>query len=99
MKCPKCGAEMVTKDRTRIMIEECRGCRGVYLDRGELELLIEAESQDLAAFPEGEYWTEQKAGSAYQGRHRHGVVRRTFGEPDGHGFKTDAGEAVQVGSG
>jgi len=68
---------MVTTDRSGIMIDECGGCRGVYLDRGELELLIDAESQYLATLPEA-----QSPDTTYQGRHRHGVVRQVFGEPD-----------------
>jgi Zn-finger nucleic acid-binding protein len=29
LECPKCAAEMVTTDRSGIMIDECGGCRGV----------------------------------------------------------------------
>ena len=80
LECPKCAAEMVTTDRNGIMIDECGGCRGVYLDRGELELLIDAESQYLATLPAAE-----NPDTTYQGRHRHGVVRQVFGEPDTNG--------------
>jgi Zn-finger nucleic acid-binding protein len=85
LKCPKCDEAMVTRDRNGIMIEECSGCRGVYLDRGELELLIDAESKYLATLPAG-----QNADTTYQGRHRHGVVRQTFGEPDTNGTSANA---------
>ena len=85
MKCPKCDRAMVTRDRNGIMIEQCSGCRGVYLDRGELELLIDAESKYLATLP-----AEQNADTTYQGRHRHGVVRQVFGEPDAE----DAGDSA-----
>ncbi len=87
MECPKCDKSMVTRDRNGIMIEECSGCRGVYLDRGELELLIDAESQYLAALPAGE-----SADTTYQGRHRHGVVRQVFGEPDTNGGPNGAAD-------
>lgn len=90
MKCPKCDEAMVTRDRNGIMIEECSGCRGVYLDRGELELLIDAESKYLATLPAG-----QNADTTYQGRHRHGVVRQTFGEPDTNGTSTSASAAAE----
>jgi Zn-finger nucleic acid-binding protein len=65
---------MRTRDRNGIMIEECAGCRGVYLDRGELELLIDAESEYLATLPD-----PADADTTYQGRHRQGVVERVFG--------------------
>ncbi len=87
--CPKCAAEMVTGDRNGIMIEECGGCRGVYLDRGELELLIDAESQYLATLPAAD-----STDTTYQGRHRHGVVRQVFGEPDTNGHANNGGEAL-----
>lgn len=86
MKCPKCDEAMVTRDRNSIMIEECGACRGVYLDRGELELLIDAESKYLATLPAGE-----NADTTYQGRHRHGVVRQVFGEPDTNGTEAASG--------
>jgi uncharacterized protein len=86
LECPKCDEAMVTRDRNGIMIEECSGCRGVYLDRGELELLIDAESKYLAALPAGE-----NADTTYQGRHRHGVVRQVFGEPDNGGGPNGGG--------
>jgi Zn-finger nucleic acid-binding protein len=31
-------------ERSGMNIEQCTGCRGVFLDRGELERLIDAES-------------------------------------------------------
>ena len=42
--CPKCGAAMSTYERSGMNVEQCTGCRGIFLDRGELERLIDAES-------------------------------------------------------
>ena len=41
--CPKCGAKMRGYERTHILVEQCEQCRGIFLDHGELERLIEAE--------------------------------------------------------
>lgn len=42
MKCPRCAdAALVPTDRHEIEIDVCPGCRGVWLDRGELDKLIE----------------------------------------------------------
>ncbi|MFN8588178.1 MAG: zf-TFIIB domain-containing protein [Candidatus Eisenbacteria bacterium] len=42
MKCPRCAeGALVTTDRHDIEIEICPTCRGVWLDRGELDKLIE----------------------------------------------------------
>ncbi len=43
--CPKCGSEMRSYERNGITVDQCTGCRGLFLDRGELERLIDAESQ------------------------------------------------------
>ena len=42
MKCPSCSkAELLKKDRNGIEIDYCPNCRGIWLDRGELEKIIE----------------------------------------------------------
>ena len=47
MKCPICDIEMRTADREGVEIDYCSQCRGVWLDRGELEKIIaRVESQD-----------------------------------------------------
>ncbi|MFE0515349.1 zf-TFIIB domain-containing protein [Streptomyces sp. NPDC058964] len=45
MQCPKCHAPMHTYDRNGVQIEQCSGCRGIFLDYGELEALTRLESQ------------------------------------------------------
>lgn len=49
LTCPKCGAEMRPYERNGIVIDQCLGCRGIFLDRGELESLMDAESSFYAA--------------------------------------------------
>ena len=44
LTCPKCTASMRVYERNGIVIDQCTECRGVFLDRGELERLIEAEN-------------------------------------------------------
>lgn len=41
MKCPKCDIFLVIADRQGIEIDYCPQCRGVWLDRGELDKIIE----------------------------------------------------------
>ncbi len=43
LACPKCGGSMLAYERTGIVVEQCQECRGIFLDHGELERLIEAE--------------------------------------------------------
>ncbi|WP_375336734.1 zf-TFIIB domain-containing protein [Amycolatopsis sp. SID8362] len=44
MICPKCQNQMRTVDKNGIHIDQCDGCRGIFLDRGELEAIVGAES-------------------------------------------------------
>lgn len=46
--CPKCGAEMRSYERNGVTVDQCTGCRGIFLDRGELERLVEAEGSYYA---------------------------------------------------
>lgn len=41
MKCPVCDVDLVISDRVGIEIDYCPKCRGVWLDRGELDKIIE----------------------------------------------------------
>ena len=41
MQCPTDGATLVMSERSGIEIDYCPTCRGVWLDRGELDKLIE----------------------------------------------------------
>ncbi|HEY6740691.1 MAG TPA: zf-TFIIB domain-containing protein [Actinopolymorphaceae bacterium] len=43
--CPKCHGVMRQYDRAGVMIDQCTECRGIFLDRGELERLIDAETR------------------------------------------------------
>jgi uncharacterized protein len=45
MQCPKCHAPMQTYNRSGVQIEQCSGCRGIFLDYGELESLSRIEAQ------------------------------------------------------
>lgn len=45
MKCPVCGdTDLAMTDRQGIEIDYCPKCRGVWLDRGELDKIIERSS-------------------------------------------------------
>jgi uncharacterized protein len=44
LTCPKCQGEMRAYERNGVTVDQCADCRGLFLDRGELEKLIDAES-------------------------------------------------------
>ena len=49
--CPKCQGAMRAYERNGVTIDQCQECRGVFLDRGELDRLIDVEEQRSAAAP------------------------------------------------
>ncbi|MEE6258420.1 TFIIB-type zinc ribbon-containing protein [Plantactinospora sonchi] len=51
MTCPKCRGEMRQYERSSVTVDQCTECRGIFLDRGELEKLFEAEAN----------WSQQQA--------------------------------------
>ncbi|MBM9606331.1 TFIIB-type zinc ribbon-containing protein [Desulfopila inferna] len=47
MRCPKCGMELVEIAFKDVMIDQCTGCEGVWLDPGELEKVSDLEKTGL----------------------------------------------------
>jgi uncharacterized protein len=45
MKCPNCNETLVMTDRQGVEIDYCPKCRGVWLDKGELDKIIERSAQ------------------------------------------------------
>ena len=43
LTCPKCKGAMRSYERSNVHVDQCSECRGIFLDRGELEHLIDAE--------------------------------------------------------
>jgi uncharacterized protein len=48
MTCPVDGATLVMSERSGIEIDYCPTCRGVWLDRGELDKIIERNAASQA---------------------------------------------------
>ncbi len=49
MSCPVCQVPLTMSDRQGIEIDYCPQCRGVWLDRGELDKIIERSAPQAAA--------------------------------------------------
>ncbi|AYE88058.1 MULTISPECIES: zf-TFIIB domain-containing protein [Sulfitobacter] len=48
MQCPIDGTQLVMTDRSGVEIDYCPQCRGVWLDRGELDKIIERSDPEPA---------------------------------------------------
>lgn len=45
MKCPNCGETLLMTDKKGVEIDYCPNCRGIWLDKGELEKIMERTSE------------------------------------------------------
>ena len=52
LMCPNDNAQMQTLDRNGVQFDMCPTCRGVWLDRGELEKLMEGAPAAAAPAPQ-----------------------------------------------
>ncbi len=44
-KCPRDGSTLVSKESRHITIDQCPTCEGIWLDKGELELLAAGDAE------------------------------------------------------
>jgi Zn-finger nucleic acid-binding protein len=49
MKCPNCDTTLAMSERLGVEIDYCPQCRGVWLDRDEIDRLLEAERSQAPA--------------------------------------------------
>jgi uncharacterized protein len=93
MRCPVDGTTLVMSERQNIEIDYCPTCRGVWLDRGELDKILERSAADVApaaqqAVPPSQPQgyappPRQPYGDSYRGHdphygHRHHKRRKSF---------------------
>lgn len=74
MNCPNCGETLRERERSGIEIDVCPVCRGVWLDRGELDKLLDRENR---------YYDDDDDDSG--GRGREPEYARQGGRADDHG--------------
>ncbi len=77
MKCPLCQVDLLVAERQGVEIDHCPRCRGVWLDRGELDKILDrtyAAPPAYASPPPPQYGTVH-SGPRYDDdddRKRHG---------------------------
>lgn len=83
MLCPVCKVDLVMAERQNIEIDYCPKCRGIWLDRGELDKIIEKSlaqphEQPVASQP----FTDPYGGYGQHGHHggygKHGYRRKSW---------------------
>ncbi len=88
MNCPACQVQLVMSDRQGVEIDYCPQCRGVWLDRGELDKLIERSTthvtsdryrNERAAYGEERDYDRRYDDDDEKSRHSHrGRKRKSF---------------------
>lgn len=76
--CPVDGATLVPVERSGIEIDHCPTCRGVWLDRGELDKIIERSAVQAISPPEP--YREQRPQYDNRGGHYPHKKRKSFFE-------------------
>ena len=69
LRCPVDGSRLVQTERSEILIDACPECRGVWLDRGELDRILVKERQWASGDPDVDFFGE------VEGRRREGRDR------------------------
>ena len=68
MKCPIDATPLVITDRSGVEIDYCPQCRGVWLDRGELDKIIERAAAYAAPPPPPAASTTPRSSDSYEER-------------------------------
>jgi Zn-finger nucleic acid-binding protein len=83
--CPSCRVALVMSERQGIEIDYCPQCRGVWLDRGELDKIIERSGREAPSAPQAAAFSQPQHGqgrdddSRSQG-HRYPKRKKSFFE-------------------
>lgn len=89
MLCPACKVDLVMSERQNVEIDYCPKCRGVWLDRGELDKIIErvatqdapppppVAQQQPAPPPPREHYREEHYGG-YDKHRKYGHRRKSW---------------------
>lgn len=84
MQCPNCNETLIMADRQGVEIDYCPKCRGVWLDRGELDKIIE-RSAAYTIGPEPEkfdddkkHYPPQQGGPYYDPYYKHRKKKKGF---------------------
>ncbi len=81
MKCPICDVDLSIADRQGIEIDYCPKCRGVWLDRGELDKIIERSSESSEPpRPAREHYRDDHRGYYDQGKYPYKKRKNILGE-------------------
>jgi len=50
MRCPKCGGQLKEVEFHHMKIDRCQDCGGIWLDKGEMEMLEHIDQSNIRSF-------------------------------------------------
>ncbi|CAG7619190.1 zf-TFIIB domain-containing protein [Leucobacter soli] len=68
MNCPSDGTTLLMSERQSVEVDYCPQCRGIWLDRGELDKILERMQADPVAEPAQQYSEPHREQSRYDDR-------------------------------
>lgn len=72
MKCPVCNVDLAMAERLTVSIDYCPQCRGIWLEKGKLDQIIErAASSSPPAVQRSAVQSEHSSPSSYGRDHDH----------------------------
>lgn len=80
MPCPVCAVPLAMSDRQGVEIDYCPQCRGVWLDRGELDKIIERSGPQMGGSQSG-VRARPAPSYAQHGGHGHSGYGHGYGKP------------------
>lgn len=83
MKCPNCEEVLIMSERQGIEIDYCPKCRGVWLDRGELDKIIE-KSLSVNPPAQGGNYDKLKSEDRYDKKHWHDDNNKQYNKKKGN---------------
>ncbi|MBC6937205.1 MAG: hypothetical protein DWB42_15395 [Chloroflexi bacterium] len=78
MQCPVCDVELKISERQGVEIDYCPKCRGVWLDRGELDKIIERSAAVVVPPSQGYAPPRRDDGDDYRPGETHKRKRKSF---------------------
>ncbi|WP_047447742.1 zf-TFIIB domain-containing protein [Alistipes sp. ZOR0009] len=85
MNCPLCNVPLMMADKQGVEIDYCPKCRGIWLDRGELEKIIERSLQPGFGYHDDDHYNKHHdshkspfSHDKYPNKHKRGFLGDLF---------------------
>jgi Zn-finger nucleic acid-binding protein len=78
MKCPNCDATLNMSEKHGVEIDYCPNCRGIWLDKGEMEKIMERAADHYASRDNYDSDYKKYQYDNYNKSHKHPYKKKSF---------------------